>query len=122
MLRFQPPSQYQGRFAVLDTEYHGVTIPAGNPVFLLTGAASRDERQYRDPDVFDVDRPVSISLAFGFGIHTCLGAALARMEARVAFEELAARYPDFEVDEAGLRRVQMSNVAGWSNVPFATKR
>lgn len=118
VLRFWPPSQYQGRFAVEDTEYQGTTIRAGHPVLLLTGAASRDERHYDDPDVFDVDRPSSVSLAFGYGIHSCIGAALARMEGRVTIEELAARYPRFAIDEAGLRRVQMSNVAGYSNVPF----
>jgi cytochrome P450 len=118
MLRFQPPSQYQGRFAVQDTEYSGVTIEAGHPVLLLTGAASRDEREYANPDTFNVDRPPSMSLTLGFGIHSCLGAALARIESRVAFEEIATRYPTFGVDESGLRRVQMSNVAGYSHVPF----
>jgi cytochrome P450 len=120
MLRFQPPSQYQGRFAVQDTEYSGVTIEAGHPVLLLTGAASRDEREYAHPDTFDVDRPPSMSLTLGFGIHSCLGAALARIESRVAFEEIATRYPTFGVDESGLQRVQMSNVAGYSHVPFIT--
>jgi cytochrome P450 len=118
ILRFQPPSQYQGRFAVQDTEYHGTIIEAGNPVLLLTGAASRDEREYVDPDAFDIDRPPSVSMAFGYGIHHCLGAALARLESRIAFEEIASRYPQFAVDVSGLQRVQMSNVAGYSNVPF----
>lgn len=118
VLRIQPPSQYQGRFAEENTEYHGVNIEAGNPVLLLTGAATRDERQYADPDTFVIDRPVSVSLAFGYGIHSCLGAALARLESRIAIEEIALRYPRFAVDEAGLQRVQMSNVAGYSRVPF----
>ena len=118
VLRFQPPSQYQGRFAIEDTEYHGVTIKAGTPVLLLTGAATRDERHFENPDVFDITRKSSMTLAFGYGIHVCLGASLARLESRIALEEVARRFPDFEIDDSGLRRVQMSNVAGYSNVPF----
>jgi cytochrome P450 len=118
VLRFYPPSQYQGRFAIEDTQYHGVTIEAGTPVLLLTGAATRDERRFEDPDVFDITRKPTMSLAFGYGIHVCLGASLARLESRIAIEETMRRFPDFEVDRSGLRRVQMSNVAGYSNVPF----
>jgi cytochrome P450 len=117
ILRLLPPSQYQGRFAKKDARLHGVTIPAGRPVLLLTGAASRDERHYTDPDSFDIERRVGQALAFGFGIHSCLGAALARLESRVVLEEMVARWPRYEVDEAGLRRVHMANVAGYSNVP-----
>ena len=98
-------------------ELSGVTIPAGFPVLLVTGAATRDERFFDAPDAFDIDRPPSLALGFGYGIHSCLGAALARMESRIAIEELARRWPRYEIDEAGLRRVTMSNVAGYSNVP-----
>jgi len=76
-----------------------------------------DERFYADPDTFDIDRPASLALGFGYGVHSCLGAALARMESRMAIEELALRWPRFEVDEASCLRVQMSNVAGYSSVP-----
>ena len=117
VLRYLPPSQYQGRFSIRESELHGVTIPAGIPVLLLTGAATRDEREYEHPDRFDVDRTPGMALGFGHGIHTCLGAALARLESRIAIEEWARRWPDFEVDEGGLRRVHMANVAGYSNVP-----
>jgi len=117
ILRYYPPSQYQGRYSVRDMTLHGTTIPAGYPVLLVTGAAARDERYFADPDRFDIDRPPSLALGFGYGIHSCLGAALARMESRIAIDELARRWPRFEIDEAGLRRVQMSNVAGYSNVP-----
>ena len=82
-----------------------------------TGAANRDERAFDDPDAFDIDRPPSQSLGFGLGIHSCLGAALARMESRIAIEEMARRWPSYEIDEGGLGRVHMSNVAGFSNVP-----
>ena len=117
ILRYWPPSQYQGRFSMQPTTWHGVTIPAGSPVLLLTGAATRDERAFDDPDQFDINRAPSIALGFGYGIHSCLGAALARMESRIAIEELGRRWPRYSVDERGLRRVQMSNVAGFSNVP-----
>jgi len=117
VLRYWAPSQYQGRFSHRDSEWHGVTLPAGQPVFLVTGAANRDEREYEDPDRFDIDRPVGLTLGLGHGIHSCLGAALARLESRMAIEEWARRFPRYEVDEAGCARVNMSNVAGYSNVP-----
>lgn len=118
VLRYWAPSQYQGRFTHRPSEYHGVTIPEGEPMFLITGAANRDEREYDDPDRFDIDRELGLRVGLGHGIHSCLGAALARLESRIAFEELADRWPSYEVDDAGLRRVQMSNVAGFSNVPI----
>ena len=117
VLRLLPPSQYQGRFSVEDRTYEGGTIPAGHPVLLLTGAATRDPRAFDRPDEFDPDRPPSISIAFGHGLHSCLGAALARMEAKIAIEEIAKRWSRLEVDHSGLKRVHMSNVAGYSSVP-----
>lgn len=117
ILRFLPPSQYQGRFSVRDAEFEGGTIPAGQPVLLLTGAATRDPRTYRDPDRFDVTRTPQLAVGLGHGIHSCLGAALARLESRIAIEEIARRWPRYEVDESGLERVHMSNVAGYSKVP-----
>lgn len=117
LLRYLPPAQFQGRMTTRDVELHGVTIPALSPVLLMTGAATRDDRQFTEPDRFDITRAPSLSLGFGYGIHSCLGAALARMESRIAIEELARRYPRYEVVEDGLRRVQMTNVAGYSHVP-----
>jgi cytochrome P450 len=119
VLRYWAPSQYQGRFSTVDSEWHGVTLPAGQPVFLLTGAANRDEREYENPDVFDIDREIGLSIGLGHGIHSCLGAALARLESRTAIAEWRRRYPSYTVDDAGCRRVNMSNVAGYSNVPVA---
>jgi cytochrome P450 len=119
ILRYWAPSQYQGRFTTTPATFHGVTIPGGAPTLLLTGAANRDERSYRDADRFDIDRKQQIAIGFGYGIHSCLGAALARLESRIAFEELRARYPSYRVDERGLRRVHMANVAGFSHVPVA---
>jgi len=117
ILRILPPSQYQGRYSLADREFEGGTIPAGAPVLLLTGAATRDPRAFENPDEFDIERQPGISIGFGHGVHSCLGAALARMESRVALEELAARWRRIEVDSSGLQRVHMSNVAGYSHVP-----
>ena len=117
ILRFLPPSQYQGRFSVEDREYEGGVIPAGFPVLLLTGAATRDPREFEDPDAFDIGRPRSVSIGFGHGVHSCLGAALARLEGRIALEELGARWSRLAIDTEGLRRVTMSNVAGYACVP-----
>lgn len=122
ILRILPPSQYQGRFSVEDREFEGGKIPAGYPVLLITGAATRDPRAFERPDDFDIDREPSVAIGFGHGIHSCLGAALARMESRIAIEELAKRWRRLDVDESALRRVHMSNVAGYSNVPVAALR
>ena len=119
-LRYWPPSQYQGRTATRDVEVHGRTIPEGDRVILVTGAASRDDRVYVDADRYDVRRvPEVVGLGLGYGPHFCLGAALARLEGRIGLGELLARFPSYEVDEAGLRRVHMSNVHGFEHVPFA---
>ena len=118
ILRFNPPSQYQGRFAVEAVEFEGGIIPAESPTLLLTGSATRDPRAFHRADEFDVTRGRQTSLAFGYGIHTCLGAWLARLESRVAFEEIRRRWPNFEVDLDNSVRVNMSNVAGYSNLPL----
>jgi cytochrome P450 len=118
-MRYRAPSQYQGRYSLKDREIAGVTIPAGNPVLILTGAANRDPRAYDDPDRFDIEREGPLPIAFGHGIHYCIGAHLARLESRVALDELYRRWPDLEVDRDGVRWVQMSNVAGPANVPVA---
>ena len=119
LLRFEAPSQYQVRTAMRDVTLHGITIPAGSAVLLMTGSATRDERMFPDPDRLDIDRErkMGFNLALGYGIHSCLGAALARMEGRIALEALLDVIPEYEVDRDGLRRVAMANVCGWSNVP-----
>ena len=116
-LRYYPPSQYQGRFCTQDIELSGGPVKAGFPTLLVSGSACRDERFYDDPDAFNIERPASLAIGFGYGIHSCLGAALARMESRIAIEELAKRWPSYEVDEANCTRVTMSNVAGYASVP-----
>lgn len=122
ILRYWPPSQYQGRYSEEQRELESGTVPAGFPVLLITGAATRDPRAFERADEFDIERQPGITIGFGHGVHSCLGAALARMESRIAIEELVSRWRRLDVDEAGLRRVQMANVAGYSNVPVTTVR
>ncbi|BBX94996.1 cytochrome P450 [Mycobacterium lacus] len=124
LLRYEAPSQYQVRRSMKDVVLHGVTIPAGKPVFLINGAANRDPAAWTDPDRFDIDRDrhEALNLGFGYGIHSCLGAALARMESAIALEKLLDFMPRFEVDWGGCERVHMQNVAGWKNVPVKVLR
>ena len=117
VLRYKAPSQYQGRFSTADREFHGVTIPAGFPVLVITGAANRDERAYENPDRFDIERTGPLGIAFGHGIHYCIGAHLARLEGKTAFNELYRRWPDLQVDQENITYVHMANVAGPSSVP-----
>jgi cytochrome P450 len=119
LLRYEGPSQYQIRTTTRDVTMHGKTIPAGDAVMLINGSASRDERFFPDADRFDIDRErkVGYNLNFGYGIHSCLGAALARMEGRMALETLLDLIPNYEIDRSGLQRVHMTNVLGWCNVP-----
>ena len=98
ILRMNPPSQYQGRFAIEEFSVEGGTIPAQSPVILLTGAATRDPREYERPDEFDITRGGRTTLAFGYGVHGCLGAWLARLESRLAFEGIRKHAgPDLHV-------------------------
>lgn len=117
VLRYLPPSQYQGRFSKVERTFEGGTIPEGFPVLLITGAATRDPRAFDNPDDFDIHRPPSVAIGFGHGVHSCLGAALARVETRIALEEIGRRWTRLEVDHDGLKRVTMSNVAGYASVP-----
>lgn len=120
VLRFQAPSQYNVRRSVTDVELHGVRIPAGSAVLMLVGSANRDERAFPDADQFDINRSSiqgTHNIGFGYGIHSCLGAALARLESRVALDLLLDVLPEYDVDRSGLKRVAMTNVAGYSSVP-----
>jgi cytochrome P450 len=118
ILRFDPPSQLQGRTTTRDVTLHGVTIPQGSKTMLLTGAATRDERKFENPDVFDVARQgAPESVYFGFGVHRCLGIHLARLELRIVFEELFKRFPNFQVDTARATRSVLSNVRGVKTLP-----
>ena len=119
LLRWEAPAQYLVRYTLKDVELHGTTIPAGNPVLLCIGSANRDERAFTDADGFDIDRDrgEAQNIGLGYGVHSCLGAALARMESVIALEKLLDFMPRYEVVEDGLRRVAMTNVIGWHNVP-----
>ena len=120
VLRFEPPSPCIARYVARDVEHHGRVVPEGSVLALLVGAANRDERRYPDPDRFDIHRGVSQQLAFGWGIHVCLGAALARLEARVTLEEVLKQFPDWEVDAAGAKFASTSIVRGWERLPVVT--
>jgi cytochrome P450 len=122
MLRWDPPSHYQGRWTTRDLELHGTTIPADSRVILLTGAAGHDERRYHEPELFDLHREVDRHLSFGFGAHLCLGAALARLETRIAFEELLARVPDYGIDETSAVRQYSGNVRGLDHLTIVPER
>jgi cytochrome P450 len=119
LLRYQAPAQYVVRYCTKDTELHGTTIPAGSAVFVIAGSANRDDRAFPNADKFDILRPrdQSIHMGLGYGIHSCLGAALARMESKIALEMLLDFMPKFEVDLPNCKRVAMTNVAGWKHVP-----
>lgn len=118
LLRWDPPSHYQGRWTTRDVELHGTTIPADSRVVLVTGSAGHDERVYELPELFDIGRSMDRHVSFGFGIHLCLGAALARLETRIAFEELLARFPEFSIADTGVVRQYSSNVRGLQNLPI----
>jgi cytochrome P450 len=117
ILRFEPPSPVNARWTNRDTIIHGVTIPAKSRVVLVTGSAGRDERKYADPDVLDVRRKVDLHLTLGYGIHFCLGAALARIESRIAIEETLARWPAWTVDRDNAVLLYTSTVRGPLNLP-----
>jgi cytochrome P450 len=118
VLRFEPPAAANARYVTRDVEVHGQTVPAGSAMLTLIGAANRDPRRYEDPDRFDVHRKKGMHLTFILGPHYCLGSALARLEGRVALEEILKRWPTWEIDwnEANLQ--QTSTVRGWEKLPL----
>jgi cytochrome P450 len=118
LLRYDAPSQFQGRVALREASVHGVRIPVGARVALVTGAACRDEREFSDPDRLDLARRPERQLYFGLGQHVCIGKSLARLEASVVLQEVRARFPDYEVDEAGLTRTYQAHVRGFATVPI----
>lgn len=117
ILRYEAPSPVQARYVTCDVELHGTRVPEGSTLLLLNGSANRDERNFPDADVLDVRRKNVRHLSFGHGIHFCLGASLARLEACVALDEVLSRWPDWEVDRERATMARTSTVRGWKSLP-----
>jgi cytochrome P450 len=117
LLRFESPSPVQARFVTQDVEHYGQVVPAGSAILLLNGSGNRDDRKFPEGDRFDVTRKIDHHLAFGYGLHFCLGAALARLEGRVALDEVLQRFPSWEVDWENAKQARTSTVRGWERLP-----
>ena len=117
ILRWEPPGLASARYVLRDVEHHGKSVPAGSTILLILGSANRDERRFPDGDRFDVTRSIAPNLTFGFGIHFCLGASLARAEGRIALEEILKRFPDWEIDAANATMATTTTVRGWQTLP-----
>jgi cytochrome P450 len=117
LLRYEPPAPYVARYVARAVEVHGQTVPEGSVMVLLVGSANRDDRRHQNGDRFDIHRKIEQHLTLGHGIHFCMGAALARLEGRVALEEVLKRFPEWEVDQAGAKLATTSTVRGWETLP-----
>jgi cytochrome P450 len=118
LLRYEPPAPHVARYVTRDVEYYGQTVPAGSVMMMLVGAANRDHRQFPpDGDVFDLHRELRQHLTFSVGTHYCLGSALARLEGRIALEEVLKRFPEWDVDLTDARLSPTSTVRGWESMP-----
>jgi cytochrome P450 len=122
ILRWDNPAPLEGRWTTRDVELHGTTIPKDSRVMLIQGAANHDDRQYEEPELFDIHRKITRPIFFGFGTHLCLGAALARLEMRVAFEEFLARFPVYEIDESNVERGSVTFFRGLKHLPVIPTR
>src|SRR5436305_8906040 len=121
LLRFEPPAPHVGRYVASDAEFHDEKVPSGSAMLFLVGSANRDDRRFPDGDRFDIHRKVGQHLTFGYGVHFCLGAALARLEGRIALDEVLKRFPEWDVDYANARLAPTSTVRGWETLPVFTK-
>jgi cytochrome P450 len=117
-LRFEPTGHATARYVMNDVEYHGTTVPAGSAILLLVASANRDPRRYENPDAYDIRRTDVQHLTFGYGLHYCLGANLARLEGRVALDELLNRFPEWEIDYDNIKLAPTSTVRGWERMPL----
>src|SRR5439155_17928917 len=120
LLRFEAPSPVQSRYVTKDVEHYGQVVREGSIMVLLTGSANRDERKFPGADRFDIHRQIDHHLAFGYGIHFCLGAALARLEGRVDLDEVLRRFPEWDVDWEHAKMARTSTVRGWESLPVRT--
>jgi cytochrome P450 len=118
LLRYEPPAPHVSRYVTRDVSLYDETVPEGSVLMMLIGAACRDERQFGpDADEFDIHRPARPHLTFSVGTHFCLGSALARLEGRVALEEILKRFPEWEVDLSNAKLSPTSTVRGWESMP-----
>jgi len=120
LLRYEPPAPHVARYVSRDVEHYGETVPEGSVMMFLVGAANRDDRRFPDGDRFDIRRDIGQHLTFGYGIHFCLGAALARLEGRIALDEVLKRFPEWDVDLDNARLSPTSTVRGWETLPVVT--
>ena len=121
-LRFEPTGHATARYTMQDADYHGTTVPAGSAVLLILASANRDPRRYADPDAFDIRREDVQHLTFGYGLHYCLGANLARLEGRVALDELLNRWTEWDIDYDHIKLAPTSTVRGWEKMPLILGR
>jgi len=121
ILRFESPSPVQARYVTTDVSLYGQVVPAGSAILMLNGSGNRDSRKFPDGDSFDIHRRIDHHLAFGYGLHFCLGAALARLEGRVALDEVLTRFPEWEVDVEHAVQARTSTVRGWESLPVRTR-
>jgi cytochrome P450 len=119
-LRYEAPSPVQARVSSKDVEWYGESIPAGSIFLFVNGSANRDDRHFEDGDRYDIFRRIDHHLSFGYGLHFCLGAALARLEGRVALDEVLQRFPDWEVDWDNAKQAHTPTVRGWERLPVVT--
>ena len=117
ILRYEPPAPHVARYVSRDVEHYGESVPEGSVMLFLVGAANRDDRRFPDGDRFDIHRDVGQHLTFGYGIHFCLGAALARLEGRIALDEILLRFPEWDVDLDNANLAPTSTVRGWETLP-----
>ena len=117
-LRFEPTGHATARYVTEDIEYYGTTVPAGSPILLSMASANRDPRRFENPDRFDMYRKDIQHMTFGYGLHFCLGSHLARLEGRVALDELLNRWPQWDVDYSDIKLAPTSTVRGWERMPI----
>jgi cytochrome P450 len=121
ILRYEPPAPHVARYVARDAEFQGQKVPEGSALLNLVGAANRDEARFVNGDTFDIHRPSQSHLTFGVGAHFCLGASLARLEGRIALDELLTRFPEWDVDRAAARIAPTSTVRGWETLPVVIR-
>jgi cytochrome P450 len=120
LLRYEAPSPVQARYITKDVEHHGQVVPAGNVMLLLTASANRDDRKFPDADSFEIRRKIERHVTFGYGVHFCLGASLARLEGQIALDEVLQRFPTWDVDFDNAIQARTSTVRGWEKLPVIT--